>query len=134
MSNFHLPLDITRLPAFVDEEADDRRAVFLCEGEDSIQSGSGLGTGFEIRRVEDAPAPQALERGLHHLRFGRVDNDRSGDVGGESLGESIDVFCPVPADIVDAQVNEVGPLGDLVLTDRHAFVDVSFEQCLPEGL
>ena len=67
-------------------------------------------------------------------RLGGVDHQRGGGLGGEAGGHLLHVGHPVGAGVVDADVDEVGALLDLVAGHGHAGVPVGFEHGLAELL
>ncbi len=134
MGDAHLPLDVAGLALLVDEQADDGGAVLLGQLEHPVEAGAlGLAV-LEVGRVEDGPAAQPLEAGLHHLGLGGVHHQGSAGLGGEALGDLVHVAGAVAADVVDAHVEDVRALLHLVLGHLHAGVPVALEERLPELL
>ncbi len=132
--HLHLPLDVAGLAPLVDEEADDGGAVLTGQRKDAAGSGVGAVAVLEVRGVEHAAPSETLEPSLHHLRLGRVEHDGSGNVGGESRRQQRHVGNAVPADVVDAEVDEVSRLLHLVFSDADTCVDVVGQHRLPERL
>ena len=133
VSDLHLPFDVSRLAAFVDEETDHGGAVIASQGEHSVHSGS-LGVAvFEIRRIENGSAAEVFERRFENLGFGRVENQRNADLSGESLGEFVHVLRSITSDVVDAQVQDMGPFADLIVGHLDAGVPVGCEHGFTEG-
>ena len=132
----HLPLDVAGLALLVDEQADDRRAVLAGELEDAVEPRALVLAVLEVRRVEDGPAAEPLQPGLHDLRLGRVHDERRPRSGWRTrLATSSMSSGAVAADVVDADVEDVGALLDLVLghlDDRG--VPVAVEHRLAELL
>ncbi len=126
------PVDVSRLSLLVDQEADDRRTVFPGQPEHPIGPGPGLVAILEVRGVEDRPSAQTLEPGLHDFRLGRIENDRNRDLGREPTGERVHVDRAVPADVVDAQIDEMGRLAHLILSDRHTTIEIAGEHRFTE--
>ena len=129
-----LPLHVAGLSLLVDQEADDRRAVFLGEAHDRVEPGSLALPVLEVRRVEDRASSEPFQAGFHDGWFGRVEDDRGGDAGGEALGEFVHVDGAVPSDVVDAQVDDMGRLGHLANPDADAGIPVLGEERLAELL
>ena len=66
--------------------------------------------------------------------LGGVEHQRGAGLGGEALGDLVHVEGAVAADVVDAHVEDVGALLDLVLGHLHAEVPVGLEHGLAELL
>ena len=105
---------------------------FRASREHPIDPGAFGVTVLEVGAVEHRPTAETLEACLHHRRLGRVEDHRSGDVGGEGGGESDHVSNPVPPHVVDTQVDEVGALLHLLLADGDTTLDVVGEECVPK--
>ena len=99
-----------------------------------IQAGSFAFTILQIGAVQNAPSPELLEAGLHHLGLGRIEDHRNGHVCGKRRSQLCHVLHPVTADVVDAEVDHVGPLLDLGLPNGHTRLDVVCEEGRLEGL
>ena len=109
----HLPLDVAGLALLVDQQADHRRAVVTGQGEDPVEPAALGEAVLEVGRVEDGPAADVLEPGLHDLGLGGVEHQRGVGLGGEAAGHLVHVAGAVAADVVDADVEDVGALLDL---------------------
>ena len=110
-----LPLDVAGLAHLVDEQADDRGAVLLGQAEHPVEAGALVVAVLEVGRVQQRPAAQPLQPGLHDLRLGGVEHERHRGLGAEAAGDLVHVDGAVAADVVDADVEHVGALADLVL-------------------
>ena len=130
----HLPLDVAGLPLLVDEQADDGGAVLAGQPEHPVGAGA-LGVAvLEVGGVEHRPAADPLEAGLHDLGLGGVEHEGDRGLRGEPLRDLVHVGGALAADVVDAQVEDVGTLLDLVLGHLHAGVPVGLEHRLAELL
>ena len=87
---------------------------------------------LEVGRVEDRATAEPLQAGLHHLRLGRVEDQRAVGLRGESLGDLVHVERAVAAHVVDAHVEHVGTFAALVLGHLHAGVPVGL-RAWPRG-
>ncbi len=87
-----------------------------------------------VDRVDDGAAAEHLERRLDDGRLGGVDDERDGRRRGEPPDDLADVGDAVAADVVDAHVEQVGAVLDLVLRDAHAVVPPLLEHRLAERL
>ena len=76
VGDLHLPLDVAGLTALVDQQADDGRAVVAGERHDAVEAAARQLAVLEVGRVEDRPAADVLEAGLHHRRLRRVHHER----------------------------------------------------------
>jgi hypothetical protein len=74
--DLELPLDVTGLAALVDEQADDGRAVLAGEREHTVHPAARELAVLEVRRVEDRPPADVLQRGLETC--GSVESSTSG--------------------------------------------------------
>ncbi len=129
-----LPFGGARLSLGVDARADDRRAELLGQGEERVEPGADVVPLFEVDRIDDGPAADPGQRGLDHRRLGRVDHQRHGRLGGEPGGNLLHVGDAVGARVVDAHVDQVRALLDLVTCHGHAGVPVLLEHRLAEPL
>ncbi|MFN8146941.1 MAG: hypothetical protein U0R76_05665 [Candidatus Nanopelagicales bacterium] len=87
-----------------------------------------------VHGVHDGAAAVHLQRGLDDRRLGRVDDQRDGRRRGEAPDDLPDVGDAVAADVVDAHVEQVRAVLDLVLRDAHAVVPALLEHRLAELL
>ena len=134
VGDLHLPLDVAGLAALVDEQADDRRAVLAGERHHPVEAAAGQLAVLEVGRVEDRPATDVLQAGLEHRRLGGVEHERHAGLGGEALGDLVHVDGAVAADVVDADVEHVGALADLLVGHLRARVPVAGEHRVAERL
>ena len=67
-------------------------------------------------------------------RLGGVEHERDAGLGGEAAGDLVHVGGAVAADVVDAHVEHVGALADLVAGHLHARVPVGGQHRVAEGL
>ena len=65
---------------------------------------------LEVGAVEQTAAAEPFQTGLHDLGLGRVEHDGGGNIGGEGSGQLQHVGHAVPPDIIDTEVDEMGPL------------------------
>src|ERR1035437_5888443 len=129
-----LPLRGTRLALLIDAGRHDRRAELGREGEEAVESGPGPVALFEVHRVEDRLAAEPRQRLARDLGLGRVDHDRHRGLRSETTHHLVHVAHAVGAGVVDADVEDVGTLLDLVASDAHAGVPVALEHRLAELL
>ena len=87
-----------------------------------------------VHRVDRAPAAEVLQTRLQHRGFGGVQHDRQRRRGGQPAGQRVHVGDAVAADVVDAQVEQVGAVARLVLGDVEALLPVLGEHRLAERL
>ena len=73
-----------------------------------------------VHRVDDRAAAEHLQPGLEDGRLGGVEHDRQRGRGGQPAGQLAHVGDAVAADVVDAQVEQVGAVADLVAGDLDA--------------
>ncbi len=127
-----LPVRSARLTFLVDGEADHARAVVPGEGKDLVEPRAGALTLLEVCGVEDALTTGMAQAGLHDLHLGGVEHQGERRLGREPAGHDVHVDRPVAADVVDADIEDVRPLLDLVAGHLNAGVDVAFEQGVAE--
>ena len=125
---------VAGLALLVDGEADDSGAVLPGQGEDPVAARAGRLPVLQVGGVEHRPAADVLQAGLQHRRLGRVEHQGEGGGGGEAPGDLVHVGHPVAADVVDADVEDVGAFLHLLLGDLHAGVPVAGQHGLPELL
>ena len=104
-----LPLGVAGLALLVDVQADDRGAVLAGEAEDPVEARAlGLAV-LEVGRVEDRPAADVLEAGLDApaARWSRARAAALAWVA-KRAGDLVHVDGAVAADVVDADVEDVG--------------------------
>ena len=105
-----------------------RGAVRLGERDDRVEL---VAAGLEVDRVDDRPARDALERGLDHVRLGRVDLERRRLRERHALRDLGHLHVLVLAlGERDAEVEHVRAAGHLVLGDLEDAVVVVGEQQL----
>ena len=134
MRDGHLPLDVAGLAPFVDEEADDCCAVLRREAHHAMEARAlGLPV-LEVRRVQHGPAADVDEAGLHHRWLGGVEHHRHARLRREAGGEVIHVDGAVAAHVVDAHIEHVCSLPDLVAGHANAGLPVGSEHHVAERL
>ena len=133
-SDPYLPFGRPGLALFVDGERDDARPVFLDEWHDALEPRVGPVAVLEVHRVDDRASRELLESCLEDLGFRRVEHDRQGHGGGQAACELLHVRNPIPADVVDAEVEHVRPVAGLGLGDVDAVIEPSVEHGFAEGL
>ena len=134
VGDLHLPLDVAGLAALVDQQADHGRAVLAGQRHHPVEAAAGQLAVLEVGRVEDRPAADVLQAGLQHRRLGGVEHERHAGLGGEALGDLVHVDGAVAADVVDADVEHVGALADLLVGHLRARVPVAGEHRVAERL
>ena len=87
-----------------------------------------------VDRVDDRPAAEQLEPGLDDGRLGGVEHQRQRRRGGEPADDRTHVRDAVAADVVDADVEQVGAVAGLVAGDLDAVVPALLEHRLAERL
>ena len=130
----HLPLRRAGLTLFVDTRAHDGGTELAGEPEERVEAGAGLVTLLEVDRVEDGPAPDPLQRGAHDRTLGRVDHQRDTGLGAQPARHLGHVGDAVGPGVVDADVDQVRALLDLVARHGDAGVPVGRQHRLAEGL
>ena len=122
------------LALLVDGQRDQRGAVLLGERGDLGEAGLGAVAVLVVDGVDDRTAAELLQPGPDDGHLGGVQHDREGGGGGEAAGELGHVGDAVAADVVDAQVEHVGALADLVAGHLHAVVPAALQHRLAELL
>ena len=130
----HLPVGRAGLTLVVDAGAHDGRPELLGQGQERVEPGAGGVALLQVDRVDDGPAADPRQGRLDHGRLGGVDHQRRGGLGGEPAGDLLHVGHAVGAGVVDAHVDDVGALLDLLLGHGHAGVPVGLEHRLAELL
>ena len=134
LGGLELPLGRAGLALLVDAGADDGGAVLAGQRQEAVEPGARRVAVLEVDRVEDGPAADPLQGRLDDLRLGGVDHERDGGLGGEARRDLVHVGAAVAADVVDADVEDVGALLLLLAGHRHAHVPVALEHGLAELL
>ena len=98
------------------------------------EAGLGAVAVLVVDGVEYGPAAQLLQSGAQDGHLGGVEHDRQGGGGGEPAGQLLHVGDPVAPHVVDAEVEHVGALADLVAGHLHAVVPARVEHGLAELL
>ncbi len=129
-----LPLRGARLALFIDGQRDDGSPVLLDDRHDLLESGAGTVTVLVIDRVDQGSATQHLQAGLDDLRLGRVQHQRQRRGGSQQPRHLPHVLGSVASDVVDAEVQGVGSVGDLGPGDLDAVVPAGLEHRLAECL
>ena len=127
-----LPLGGAGLALLVDARAHDRRPVLPSQREEAVEAGAGGVAVLQVHRVEDGLAADPLEGGLDDGRLGGVDDEGDARLGGEPADDLVHVGDAVLAGVVDADVEDVGALLDLVTGHGHAGVPVAGQHGLAE--
>lgn len=130
----HLVVGGARLPLLVDGEGDDGGAVLLHERHDAAEAGGGAVAVLVVDRVHHGATADELQAGGDHGGLGGVDDERQGRGAREPGDDLADVGDAVAADVVDADVEEVGADAGLLLRDLDAILVAALEHGLTEGL
>ena len=130
----HLPFQIPGLARFVDEQADDGRAVLLGQREHPVRSRAGCVAIFEVGGVEHRPPADPLQPGLEHLGLGGVQRQGNRGLSAEAAGQLIHIGDAVPTDVVHAQIEQVGSFSNLLAGHLHTAVPVPLQHQVPELL
>ena len=128
------PLRRSGLTLFVNAGRDHGGPEFGGERQEAVESGALTVTLFEVDGVEHRLATEPGQGLTRHFGFGGVDHDGHGRLGGETRHDLIHVTDPIGAGVVDADVEDVGALFDLVATNGHAGVPVALEHGVTELL
>ena len=126
-AHLQLPVGGAGLALFVDGETDHRGAVLTCQRHHAVEA---LPRGFallEVRRVEDGLAAGVLQPGFEHRRLGRVEHQGQRCLRREPAGNLVHVGGAITPDVVDAHVEHVSALLDLVSSHLHTGVPVGLE-------
>ena len=117
-----LPLRGAGLALLVDGQRDHRRAVLADQrhhpGDPRVRAVAVL----VVHRVDHRAAAEQLQAGLDHRGLGGVEHERQGGRGGQPAGDLAHVRDAVPADVVDAHVEQVRAVPGLRPGDLHAVV------------
>ena len=122
------------MPLLVDGQRHHRRAVLLDQRHHPGVAGGGAVAVLEVHRVHHSAPAHQLQAGLDHVRFGGVDHQRQSGGAGQAGDHFVGVANPVPADVVDAHVQQVRTVPGLRPRDLGALVPVLGEHGLPERL
>ena len=134
LGDLDLPRRGAGLAALVDGQRDHRRAVLADHRHQLGDPGVRAVAVLVVDRVDDRAAADQLEARLDHRGLGRVEHQRQRRGGAEPPGDLAHVGHAVPADVVDADVEQVGPVTGLRLGDRHAVLVVVGDHRLAERL
>ena len=129
-----LVLDGSGLAFFVDGQRDQCGAVLLGELRDLREARLRAVTVLVVHRVDDRSATELLQPGADHGDLGGVEHDRQRRGGGEAAGQLLHVGDTVAAHVVDAQVEHVRALADLVAGHLHTVVPAAVQHGLAELL
>ncbi len=129
-----LPVRGAGLTLFVDARRHDRRAELGREAEKAVEARARSVALFEVDRVEDGLAAEPGQRLACDGGLGRVHHDGYRRLGGEAAHDLVHVTDAVGAGVVDADVEDVRALLDLVAADAHARVPVALEHRFTELL
>ncbi len=94
----------------------------------------GSSPSSRLAELRIARPPMCCSAGLEHRRLGGVEHERHARLGGEALGDLVHVDGAVAADVVDADVEHVGALADLLVGHLRAGVPVAGEHRVAERL
>ena len=122
------------LSLFVNSESHDRRAMLLDQRHNPVIARPRAVTVLKIHRVDRAPATKVLKTHADNIRLRRVQHDRQRRVRRQTAREFGHVLGAVTADIVDAQINHVGAVASLGLSDIQALIPVALEHRRAESL
>jgi len=109
---------------FIDGAGDDGGAVAF---EEVAHFGEFFFAVFEVDGIDDALAGGELEAGLDDIELGGVDHEGGGDVFDEAGDDSVHVGDAVAADVIDADIDDVGTFFDLLAAHGGEGVDVAGE-------
>ncbi len=123
-----------RLPLLVDGQRDQGGAVLGGQRGDPGEAGVGAVAVLVVDGVEDRASADHLQPGLQYGDLGGVEHQGQGGGGGQPGGQLPHVAHPVAADVVDAQVEHVRAVADLVAGDLDAVVVAFVEHGLAERL
>ena len=123
----HLVLGRAGLALLVDGEGDHGGTVLLDERHDAAVARLRAVAILEVHRVDHRPTADELHPGLKHRRFGRVDDEGQGGGAGEPRHDLAHVGDSVTADVVDADVKQVGALAHLASGDVDAVIPALLE-------
>ncbi len=130
----HFPLCRARLPLLVDAGAHHGGPELAGEPQECVEAGARRVAFLEVDRVENGSAPEPLECGAHHGPLGRVHHERHARLGAQSARHLGHVGHAVGAGVVDAHVDQMGALVDLVAGNGHTGVPVAGQHGLAERL
>ena len=134
LGDLDLPRRGAGLAALVDGQRDHRRAVLADHRHQLGHPGVRAVAVLVVHRVDDRAAADQLEARLDHRGLGRVEHQRQRRGGAEPAGDLAHVGDAVPADVVDADVEQVRAVAGLRLGDRHAVLVVVGDHRLAERL
>ena len=129
-----LPVGSARLAVLVDGQGDDPSPVLLDQRDDLGEPRAGAVPVLVVDRVHDRATAEHLQPGLEDGRLGGVQDDRQGRGRGQPAGQLAHVVDPVAAHVVDAQVEQVRAVADLLAGDLDAGLPVPGQHRLAEGL
>ena len=116
-SDLDFLLRCPRLPLFVNSESHHRRAMLLDQRHNPVIARPWGVTVLKIHRVDRAPATQVLKTHTDNIGLRRVQHDRQRRVRRQTAREFGHVVGAVTAHIVDAQIDHVGAVASLGLSD-----------------
>ena len=129
-----LPLGRACLAFFIDAGAHHGGAELPGQAQERVEPGAGPVAFLEVDRVEDGRAADPFQGGPDNGALGRVDHERHAGLGGEPAGHLGHVGYAVGAGVVDAHVDDVRALLDLVAGHGDAGVPIGLEHGLAEAL
>ena len=122
------------LALLVDGERDHGGAVLLHQRHDPRHPRLRAVTVLVVDRVDDGAAAEQFQACRDHFGLGRVEHQWQRRRGREPPCDLAHVSGAVPADVVDAQVEQVGAVSRLLPGDLHAVVVPAVVHRLAEGL
>ena len=123
----HLSLGGARLAFFVDGERDNRSAVLLHEWHDARETRVRPIAVLEVHRVDDGTAADKFHAGLKDSWLGGVDDQRKRGCAGKPGHDLAHIANPVTTHIVDADVEHVGSVADLIARNVDAVIPTFLE-------
>ena len=96
----------------------------LGQGEHPVEPRSGSVAILEVGRIEHASSAEALQPGLHDRGFGGIDHAGTLDWVARRRTNSSTSAVPSRPHVIDANIEYVGTLADLILGDGDAPVRV----------
>ena len=132
MGDLHLPLHITGLATFVDQQTNNSSAIVAGKRKDAIHASTGLFAVFEVGTVQDAATTYQLQRCFQHLWFGGIQHEGNAGLTGEATCNFGHVGDAVTADIVDTNIQHVGAFANLFGSHLGAGIPIGGQHCIAE--
>ncbi len=134
LGDAHLPVGGPCLPLLVDGQRDDGRPVLDDKRHDPGEPRVRAVAVLVVDRVDQSAPAELLKAGLQHRGLGRVQDDWQRARRRQPARHHAHVLDAVAADVVHAEVEEVGPLAALLAGDLDAVIEPPLEHRLAEGL